>query len=351
MDKRKDAPYDGKEDKMLMKRVKVVSDDVVSSKDKQNTLIEMIPRTSGLKAPIMQLTGHQGEVFSCKFDLSGRYIASGSFDQLILLWNTYGDCSNFGQLKGHKRAILDLQWSRDSRVIYSASADQTVGTWDLETGQRLRKHTGHEDIINCIATIRRGTEFFATGSDDTTISLWDGRQKNAVDYFDAAYAVTAVAFNEDGSQLFSGGLDNDIKVWDLRKRSIIYKIVGHADTITSLQISPDNNYLLSNAMDNTVRIFDIRPFVPSSRQVKVLKGALHGIEKNLIRASWSYDGLRVAAGSADRTVIIWDVSSAKLTYKLPGHKASVNAVDLHPHEPIILSASSDRSLFLGELAQ
>ncbi|KAG5440731.1 hypothetical protein PCK2_000167 [Pneumocystis canis] len=104
-------------------------------------------------------------------------------------------------------------------------------------------------------------------------------------------------------------------------------------------------------MDNTVRIFDIRPYVSSTRQVKLLKGALHGIEKNLLRATWSSDGLRVAAGSADRTVIIWDVTSGKLAYKLPGHKACVNAVDLHRYEPILLSASSDRSLFLGELAQ
>lgn len=89
----------------------------------------------------------------------------------IVLWNTYGDCSNYGQLKGHKKAVLDLQWSRDSRVIYSASADCTVGTWDSETGQRIRKHTGHEDIVNCVATMRRGTEFLATGSDDATVSV------------------------------------------------------------------------------------------------------------------------------------------------------------------------------------
>lgn len=351
MDKRKEGPDGEREENMLIKRVKGTVDQISKVKDKKNAFIDSVPRTSGLKAPIMQLTGHQGEIFSSKFDPSGRHIASGSFDQLILIWNTYGDCSNFGQLKGHKRAILDLQWSRDSRMIYSASADQTVGTWDLETGQRLRKHIGHEDIVNCISTMRRGTEFLATGSDDTTISLWDGRQKNAVEYFDAKYAVTAVAFNEEGNQLFSGGLDNDIKVWDLRKKCIMYKIMGHADTITSLQTSPDGNFLLSNGMDNTVRIFDIRPFVSSSRQVKVLKGALHGIEKNLIRAAWSNDGLRVAAGSADRTVIVWDVPSGKLTYKLPGHKACVNAVDLHRYEPILLSASSDRSLFLGELAQ
>ncbi|KAG5440732.1 hypothetical protein PCK2_000168 [Pneumocystis canis] len=138
MDKRKEFPEN--EETAVIKRVKGDSSISLKSHDKQTAISEFVPRTSGLKAPIMQLTGHQGEIFASKFDPTGQHIAS-------VLWNTYGDCSNYGQLKGHKKAVLDLQWSRDSRVIYSASADFTVGTWDSETGQRIRKHTGHEDIV------------------------------------------------------------------------------------------------------------------------------------------------------------------------------------------------------------
>lgn len=41
------------------------------------------PRTSGLQAPVMELTGHSGEIFSAKFDPTGNLIASAGMDRTI----------------------------------------------------------------------------------------------------------------------------------------------------------------------------------------------------------------------------------------------------------------------------
>lgn len=129
---------------------------------------------------------------------------------------------------------------------------------------------------------------------------------------------------------------------------------GHCETITDLTLSPNGNYLLSNAMDNTVRIWDIKPFISQdsdTREVMVLRGAMHNYEGNLLKCNWSPDGKRAAAGSSDKFVYVWDVDQGKLLYKLPGHKGSVNEVVFHPEleEPIIASCSSDRTIFLGEI--
>ena len=59
---------------------------------------------------------------------------------------------------------------------------------------------------------------------------------------------------------------------------------------------------------------------------------------------------QVTAGSADRMVYVWDLHTRSLLYALPGHQGSVNAVVFHPKEPIVASGSSDKSIFLGELA-
>jgi Prp8 binding protein len=72
---------------------------------------------------------------------------------------------------GHKGAVLDLHWSRDSRVIFSASADMMLSSWDLETGQRIRRHVGHEEVINCMDVSRRGEEVLVSGSDDGYIGV------------------------------------------------------------------------------------------------------------------------------------------------------------------------------------
>lgn len=251
-------------------------------------------------------------------------------DRSVLLWNTTGECANYGILTGHKSAILDLQWSRDSQVVYTASADKHVASWNVETGERIRRHVGHEEIINCLDVSKRGEEFLVSGSDDGSISIWDPRAKAAIDYIETSFPITAVCLAEAGNELFSGSIDNEIKAWDLRMKKVSYSLTGHTDTITSLAISPDSQSLLSNSHDSTVRTWDIRPFAPADRAIKVFDGAQAGLEKNLIRACWDSEGKRVAAGGGDGSATVWESQSGKMLHKLPGHKGTVNDVRISP---------------------
>ncbi len=123
---------------------------------------------------------------------------------------------------------------------------------------------------------------------------------------------------------------------------------GHLDTVTGLKLSPDGNGLLSYSMDNTVRIWDTKPFaVSGTRLLKTLDGAPHGFEKNLIKPCWSPDSDFVATGCGDRSVMVWNVASGRIAYKLPGHKGCVNQVDWFGN--ILASGSNDKTIFVGEL--
>lgn len=252
-----------------------------------------------------------------------------------MLWRTYGDCENYGILNGHKGAILDLQWSRDSEIVYSASADMHLASWDLTSGTRIRRYIGHEEVINTMDISRRGEELLVSGSDDSTIGIWDPRSKNAVDYIQTDFPVTAVAIAEAGNEIYTGGIDNDIRVWDLRKKAPVYSLLGHRDTITALRVSPDSQSLLSYAMDATVRTWDVRPFAPTERAIRTFDGATAGIEQNLLGASWDGEGRKIAAASGDGTVVVWSSETGKLMYKLPGHRGTVNCAEFAPgKEPI-----------------
>jgi Prp8 binding protein len=310
-----------------------------------------VPRTSGLNAPNIQLTGHEAEVLTVGFDISGQFLASGSADKSILLWNVYGENENYGIITGHKGAVLDLKWSRDSRQLFTSSSDLTVGVWDIQSGSRIRKHLGHEDMVNSIDVVRRGVELLVSGSDDGSVGIWDPREKEAVTHFQTDNPILAVAFDSVGSQVFSGGVEGTISVWDSRKtNSPLYFLAGHHENlVTSLNVSPDDQQLLSNGMDGTVRTWDIKAFAPDNRALKVYDGAPAGIEQNLLRAKWNKDGTKIAAGSADRTVVVWDTFSRRILYKLPGHIGSVNDVSFSSIEPILASGSSDRTVLLGEI--
>ncbi|CAN9386190.1 unnamed protein product [Alternaria alternata] len=300
----------------------------VNGSGANGALIQAGSRTSALQSPVMELTGHSGEVFAARFDPTGQYIASGSMDRSILLWRSSASCENYGILTGHKQAVLDLHWSRDSKVLFSASADMHLASWDVETGERIRRHPGHEEVINCMDVSKRGEEMLVSGSDDGYIGV------------------------KAGNELFTGGIDNDIKVWDLRKQAVTYTLLGHTDTVTSLQLSPDNQTLLSNAHDSTVRTWDVRPFAPADRRIQTYDGAPTGQERNLLKASWDSKGEKIAAGSGDQSVAVWETRTGKLLNKLPGHRGAVNDVRFHPlGEPILLSASSDRKLMVGELGK
>jgi len=323
---------------------------MVSAAGAQQVALKQGPvRTSNLMAPIMLLNGHQGEIFSLKFHPDGKYMASSGFDRLIYFWNVYGECENFAVLSGHTGAVMDLQFSTDGDVLFTASTDKTVCLWDTRSGARIKKLKGHASFVNSVHPARRGPQMLCTASDDCTVKVWDTRKKADAVTLNNTYQVLAVTFNDTADQVISAGIDNEVKVWDLRKNALLYKMKGHSDTVTGLALSPDGSYVLSNSMDNSLRVWDVRPFAPQERCVKMMVGHQHNFEKNLLRCSWSADGSKVTAGSADRFVYVWDATSRRITYKLPGHNGCVNEVIFHPKEPIVASGSSDKQIFMGEI--
>ena len=193
----------------------------------------------------------------------------------------------------------------------------------------------------------------ATVADDGTCKVWDLRKKRSAQTLEGGSALTAVAFGDAGDSVFTGGIDNQIRMWDLRRPVLeaATTLKGHKDTVTGLSVSPDGNTLLSNSMDNSLCAWDVRPFVAGGeRFIKALAGHLHTFEQDLLRCGWSSDNRRVAAGSGDGTACVWDLHTAELQYKLPGHKGSVAEVVFHPTEPVIASAGADGAIYLGEIS-
>jgi len=308
-------------------------------------------RQSSLAAPVMALSGHNGAIHTLKFSPDGTVLASGSQDNFIFLWHVFStQCENYMALKGHKNAILELHFTKDGERLISCSTDSTVRVWDTQMGETTKRMKCNALVNSCCPQPHK-KDILASGSDDGCIIVWDFRVKGSVQTIQGQYPVTAVVFAHESNTIYSGEVDNCIRVYDRRNKQVLSTLEGHTDTITGMRLSPNGAYLLSNSMDNSLSVWNMRNQVNKNRHVKTFTGHIHTNEKDLTKCDWSPDGLRVAVGSGDHLVYIWDVASRQLIYKLPGHRGTVVEVAFHPTEPIFGSCSTDKNILLGEFTK
>ena len=317
------------------------------------TTTDGVARTSSLAAPTLQLTGHAGEVFAAPFAPDGALLASGGHDKQVLLWRAGGDCECVGSLTGAKNAVLALAWCGADRVV-AASADKSARAFDVEAETQVKRMAEGGAIVNAVAASGVGAPIVVVVGDDGVGRVYDMRRRRSVACLGGApkLPLLAAALAQDGATAFLGGIDNTVRSWDLRRPDApSLTLTGHADSITGLALHPAGTHILSNGADGALREWDVRPFAPADRCARVFVGARHGPDKALHRCAYSADGGRVAAGGADGAVTVWSGKTGAPEYVLPGHSGSVNDVAFHPLETaVIVSASSDGTLFVGELA-
>ena len=73
----------------------------------------------------------------------------------------------------------------------------------------------------------RSPALAVSASDDCTSRLWDTRVRGEVGYLEDDYQLTAVAYANDGNVVYTGGIDNCITAWDLRRMHKSMTMKGH----------------------------------------------------------------------------------------------------------------------------
>ncbi|CAG9466953.1 unnamed protein product [Pedinophyceae sp. YPF-701] len=97
---------------------------------------------------------------------------------------------------------------------------------------------------------------------------------------------------------------------------------GHAESVLAVQFSPDGKRLASGSGDHTVRLWDLNTQLPM-REGKGHKGWVQCV-------SWSPDGAMLASGSVDGEVCLWDPKTGELKGRMRGHKKAIMGMAWEP---------------------
>ena len=106
--------------------------------------------------------------------------------------------------------------------------------------------------------------------------------------------------------------------------------------LTSLSFSPDRSRLASGSRDETVRLWNCASGVP----IAVLRGHSHPVAS----LSFSLNGSRLTSGSDAETVILWDCATWALIATIKGDPQSVYSLSCSPDGSKLPSMSTDTIL-------
>ena len=291
---------------------------------------------------IATLEGHTEEVASVAFSPDGTLLASGSWDDTVILWDV-----------STERQIATLPSTEPSLVAFSPDGKTlAVGTWylmvelwDVATQERIAT-LGHEAVVSYTVSFSPDGKTLAVGTWNNTVELWDVATQERIATLGHEAVVNAVSFSPDGTLLASGSRDNTVKLWDVATRERIATL-GHGAEVDAVSFSPDGTLLASGSGDGTVKLWD----VATRDQIATLKHHTNGwYNGGATSASFSAsDGALLATKGGIGTVILWDVLTREKIVTF-WHTYEIRSMSLSPDGTTLAAGGEDGTILLWDIS-
>jgi len=288
--------------------------------------IAVLDADSGTVARILEMAdGESGRVFSGP---TGEAYVTISQPGQVVLHPAGGEAKLLTNLRGSQP-----DWIQ--RVVFSPDGSRFCTGGDLGTAGVYRARDGEQlftmpDRVNQAAFSQNG-DLLTTLGLENVVRIWEvksGRELKVLKGHQTV--VTRLAFSPDGARIATGDLGGVVKLWSTRPGREVLE--GDA-WIWGLAVSPDGRLIAASPFAEKLQIW-------AAESGKRLH-QLHTPFQYINAARFSPDGTRIATAGSDNTARIWDFRTDACLLKLSGHERSLWDLEYSPDGQLLATCGAD----------
>lgn len=168
------------------------------------------------------LTHHRDEVKCIALSKSEKYLASGSVDGIIHIYNTANwdllstiELNKKGFVSKYfwRTGVVQLVFDDYDRLICGANNGE-ITVFDIHTGSLINKVQAHPSLSLDVLRVIPNTNHFASAGTDKVIKIWNLDDLSLVQVLSGhTDTINQIVFDQRGNYILSAGKDKIIKIW------------------------------------------------------------------------------------------------------------------------------------------
>ncbi|XP_034241748.1 protein groucho-like isoform X4 [Thrips palmi] len=253
----------------------------------------------GSKSAVSQLDCLQRDNYirSVKLLPDGRTLIVGGEASNLSIWDLASPTPRIkAELTSSAPACYALAISPDSKVCFSCCSDGNIAVWDLNNQSLVRQFQGHTDGASCIDISPDGTKLW-TGGLDNTVRSWDLREGRQLQQHDFSSQIFSLGFCPSGEWLAVGMENSNVEVLHAAKPDK-YQLHLHESCVLSLRFAACGKWFVSTGKDNLLNAWRT-PYGASIFQSKE--------SSSVLSCDISADDKYIVTGSGDKKATVYEV--------------------------------------------